>query len=394
MSEGAEIALTFGEASIETPAFIYDEGRITDAIAHINQLASVAGCYVLYTLKPFAVADGLRLLAEHVAGFATSSVFEATLARSILGSRGTVHLTTPGLRDEDLPAVRKYCDYVSFNSLSQWTRLRPNMGAATRCGLRVNPQLSFVADERYDPCRPLSRLGIPLHDLAGELKVAKHRFQGLDGLHFHSNCDSGDLSQLQRTVVHIHSVLGPRLFETIKWINMGGGYIFAANRDEEGFCRAVEFVKRSYGIDVFIEPGAAVVRGAGYLVSTVVDICENDGQRIAVLDTTVNHMPEVFEYQFEPDVLGHTDAGAFDYTLAGCSCLAGDVFGQYSFDRPLAVGSRVVFNNAGAYSLVKAHMFNGINLPTVYARTASGGLVLKRRFTYDDFTSRCEMGHA
>lgn len=392
MVDRAEASQAFNWDRIETPAFVYDESQITEAATRVYRVASAAGCRVLYTLKPFAFADGLRLLVGKVAGFATSSVFEAALARDILGARGTVHLTSPGLREEDLAGVRQSCDYVSFNSLSQLARLRPQIGAMS-CGVRVNPELSFVADQRYDPCRASSRLGIPLRDLARTFNARPDLLQGVDGLHFHSNCDSDDLSQLHRTVLHIHAALGSQLFETIRWLNMGGGYLFAANQGEEEFCKAVEFVRSSYGLEVFIEPGATLVRNAGYFVSTVVDMFENDGQRIAVLDTTVNHMPEVFEYQFEPDVMGHSDDGAFDYTLAGCSCLAGDVFGQYSFDRPLSVGSRVVFTNAGAYSLVKAHMFNGINLPTVYARTPSAEFVLKRRFTYEDFASRCGMPH-
>lgn len=393
MAERAETAQAFDWDRLETPAFIYDESRITEAATRISRVVCAAGCRVLYTLKPFALADGLRLLVGRVAGFATSSVFEAALARDILGTRGTVHLTSPGLRQEDLAGVRRSCDYLSFNSLSQLARLRPQLNGDIHCGLRVNPQLSFVADPRYDPCRVASRLGTPLRDLVQTLAASPDLFQGVDGLHFHSNCDSEDLSQLHRTVLHIHSTAGSELFDRIRWLNMGGGYLFAADQDEDEFCRAVEFVRSSYGLEVFIEPGAAVVRDAGYFVATVVDLFENEGARIAVLDTTVNHMPEVFEYQFEPDVLGHSEDGEFAYTLAGCSCLAGDVFGRYAFDHPLSVGSRVVFANAGAYSLVKAHMFNGINLPTIYARTPSAQFVLKKRYTYEDFTSRCGVPH-
>jgi carboxynorspermidine decarboxylase len=386
---------TFEQDSIETPAFIYDEARITAAAARVCEVASAAGCSVLYTLKPFALADGLRLLVGQVAGFAASSVFEAELAHAILEGRGTVHLTSPGLREEDLAAVREFCDYVSFNSLSQWARLRPLLGASGRCGIRVNPQLSFVTDSRYDPCRLGSKLGVPLNDLVRALESTPDLVSGLDGLHFHSNCDCGDFSQLYGTMVRIQKALGSQMLGTMRWLNMGGGYLFTATTQNlDGLREAVELVRQSYGIEVFLEPGASLVRDAGFLVSTVVDMFASDGQTIAVLDTTVNHMPEVFEYQFEPDVLGHSDDGRFEYTLAGGSCLAGDVFGQYAFERPLTVGSRVVFTNVGAYSLVKAHMFNGINLPTVYARTPSAQFVLKKTYTYQDFASRCGMSHA
>jgi carboxynorspermidine decarboxylase len=389
-SEGREeITLDFDRAAIETPAFVYDEGEIARAALRISRIASEAGCLVLYTLKPFAFADALRLLVGQVAGFAVSSVFEATMARATLGVRGTVHFTSPGLCEEHLGAVLECCDYVSVNSLSQLGWLQPRLNGAVSPGIRVNPQLSFVPDARYDPCRAASRLGIPLAHLASTFAASPHDFDAVQGLHFHSNCDSEDVGQLNGTLRHIHETLGSRFFERMAWLNMGGGYLFSGNGDQADLCSAVDLVRSRYGLEVFVEPGAALVRSAGYMVSTVVDLFENDGHSIAVLDTTVNHMPEVFEYQFEPDVLGHSEDGEFDYTLTGCSCLAGDIFGQYSFDEPLRIGSRVVFNNAGAYSLVKAHMFNGINLPSIYARTPSGAVVLKRRFSYEDFASRC-----
>ena len=125
------------------------------------------------------------------------------------------------------------------------------------------------------------------------------------------------------------------------------------------------------------------------MVSTILDIVESGAKKVAILDTSVNHMPEVFEYQFEPDVIGHHGEGEFEYILAGCTCLSGDVFGEYRFDEHLEIGSQVIFSNVGAYTLVKAHMFNGVNLPTIYSLTESGELVMKKRFSYEDFASRC-----
>ena len=147
-------------------------------------------------------------------------------------------------------------------------------------------------------------------------------------------------------------------------------------------------MRSRHGLCVYIEPGAALVRKAGYLVASVIDMFRSGGKTIAVLDTTINHVPEVFEYQFEPDVLGHDDQADHEYLLAGSSCLAGDLMGVYGFHRRLRIGSRVVFSNVGAYAIVKAHMFNGINLPSIYSVTTAGELILRRRFTYEDFVSR------
>lgn len=394
MIEGADTAQAFNSESIETPAFIYDESCITRAAGLVTRAADAAGCKVLYTLKPFAIADGIRLLVDRVDGFAAASAFEVSMAREILQDRGIVTLTTPGLRAEDVTSVGHLVDHLSFNSLPQWARLRPLLTNGTSCGLRINPRLSFVEDARYNPCRPASRLGAPIEDVVRVLETQPDSLKSLEGLHFHSNCDCDDLVQLHDTVCRVYDVLGPRVFESIRWLNMGGGYLYKADCDVDALCKAVAVVKRHQGLEVFIEPGASMVRESGFIVSSVIDIFENDGKTIAILDTTVNHMPEVYEYQFEPDVLGHSEDGEFEYVLAGSSCLAGDIFGNYAFDEPLEVGSRVVFANQGAYTFVKAHMFNGINLPSIYARTPAAQFVLKRRFTYSDFTSRFGGTHA
>ena len=208
----------------------------------------------------------------------------------------------------------------------------------------------------------------------------------MSGVHFHTNCDSDDLSELVDTIGRIEFALGDDL-KRFRWLNVGGGYSFANQTGVDRLKNEFGRLSDKYGLEIVIEPGAAIVRSAGFFVSSVEDIVEGDDYPIAVLDLSVNHWPEVFEYQFEPDVEGHVDGGRYTYLLAGCSCLAGDLFGVYSFHEPLNVGSRVVFPDAGAYSIVKAHMFNGINLPSIYALTAAGELVLIKRFTYGDFAS-------
>ena len=180
----------------------------------------------------------------------------------------------------------------------------------------------------------------------------------------------------------------PRLLSNISWINLGGGYLF--NEVDPGdLYAAIGLLKEKYNLDVFIEPGQGVVEEAGYIVSSIIDIFESDGKNIAVLDTTVNHMPEIFEYQFRPEIMQESPDGFHEYILAGCTCLAGDVFGTYRFAEPLELGSRIVFQYMGAYTLVKAHMFNGVNLPSIYAYTQDGRLELKKEFGYEDFISRC-----
>jgi len=374
-------------AAVETPAFVVDERVVLEALKSADRLRGLCGCRVLYALKPLACPFVLDLMRPWVDGFAASSVFEARLARSVLGDAGSVQVTTPGFRPAEVAELGRLCNHVAFNSLSQLRRLAPALGDPGKVGLRVNPGLSLVDDERYNPCRPHSKLGVPVATLRRQLTRDPSLLDGFRGLHFHSNCDADDFEPLLRTVRLLEGRLG-RWLHRLEWINLGGGYPLSPAAGPGPLVEAVDLLRSKYGLEVFIEPGAAFVREAGYLVAEVIDMFRSGGKTVAVLDTTVNHAPEVYEYQFEPDVLGHDDDADYEYLLAGSSCLAGDVMGEYGFHEPLRVGSRVVLPDLGAYALVKAHMFNGINLPTVYSVTEAGRLVLRRRFTYDDFLSR------
>ncbi len=377
--------------SLETPAFVYDEAAIKRLLEYAQLVRSRTDCQVLYSLKPLSLPELLEFMAPQLDGFAISSPFEARLARSALDRRekgsGTLHLTSPGIRPNDVAELGKTCDYISFNSVGQWNRHRTALEGKVSCGLRVNPGLSFLDDERYDPCRPNSKLGVPLEEVTALAAGGRNPFDGLEGLLVHTNCDSNDFRQLEDTVDRLHTEVSG-LLRRVSWINLGGGYLFDTSPNLSPLYRAVDFLQSNYGLAVIIEPGAAFVRSAGYIVATVLDIFANKTRNIAVLDTTVNHMPEVFEYDFEPDVVGHDDKGKWEYILAGCTCLAGDLFGEYRFHQPLEIGDQVVFCNAGAYTMTKAHTFNGVNLPTIYALTEAHTLELKKRFTYADYASR------
>ena len=376
---------------VATPAFVYDEAGLDRLIDTLDPVRRATGCKVLFSLKAFSFIDALEMMAPRLDGFAASSLFEARLAREICGRGAEVHLTSPGIRPGDVDDLASLCDYVSFNSISHLRVYGGRMAPYTRLGLRVNPQLSFVPDDRYDPCRPHSKLGVPLERLTATVAADRGQIAGVEGVHVHSNCDSTDLSQLLRTVRHLDERLGP-LLHGLRWINLGGGYLFDEAGDVGQVVEAVASLESRYGLQVYLEPGAALVRSAGFVVASVLDVFPSEGMQVAVLDTTVNHMPEVLEYGFEPDVCGHDDEAEMEYLLAGSTCLAGDVFGVYRFAEPLEIGARVVFGNAGAYTLSKAHTFNGVNLPSVYALDRSGGLTLKKRYGYGDFAERWGVG--
>ncbi len=381
---------------VETPAFVIDERILSESARLGSQLAQDLGFQLLYALKPLPLASVLERLAPDLDGFSASSTFEAKLARSILKrerpSGGSIHVTSPGICDHDIDELGSLCDHVAFNSLSQLQRLAPRLLRKDQVGLRVNPQLSLVEDERYNPCRLHSKLGAPLNEVRARLARDPGPLNGVRGLLIHTNCDSSDYSPLLRTVQHLEETIGGWLGQ-LKWINLGGGYLFEPDQDTSDLAEAVARLRDGHGLTVFLEPGAAFVRSAGSLVAEVIDLFRSDKKRVAVLNTTVNHFPEAFEYQFEPDVLGHDDDAEHEYLLAGCSCLAGDILGEYGFEEPLRIGSRVVLPDLGAYSFVKSHMFNGINLPSVYTVGEDGTPILRRRFTYQDFLSRFGDSH-
>jgi carboxynorspermidine decarboxylase len=372
---------------VETPFFVFREAALRTRCSIIRSLADELDIQVLFPLKPLTLWPLLAFIGREVDGFSASSLFEARIAHAVIPG-GSVHLVSPMIRETEIEELVDLCDTIVFNSIPQWQRLKNDVKAQVECGLRINPELSLVSDRRYDACRKPSKLGVPVGVLGNLIESDRRMLREISGLHFHNNCDSTDFSQLLRTIRALNRTVG-RFLDAVQWINIGGGYLFDSDGNFDAFRSAIDQLRARRSLSVLMEPGASFVRDAGNLVASVVDMFSYDGRSIAVLDTTVNHLPEVFEYQFEPDVAEHKDHGSNRYILAGCSCLAGDVFGEYAFEKPLSIGSRVTFQNMGAYSLVKANMFNGINLPSIYALDEQGELALIREFTFDDFAGRC-----
>jgi carboxynorspermidine decarboxylase len=373
---------------VRTPAFVIDERELTMRAKALEPFRELRQVKLLYSMKACSCVSVMRALRARIDGYSCSSLFEAKLARNVGGRSAILHFVSPVIRNEEIAELAHICDRITVNSENQLQSFCDKGGSSPEVGVRLNPGLNYVNDERYAPCRRNSKLGVPMQIFMDRLAKGAIDLRRVAGLHLHSNCDSNDFGQLLTTLQVVEAAVGSSMGR-FRWINLGGGYAMTSTENVMRVaCRLQEFSER-HGIEVIIEPGAAFVRSSGFLVATVMDLILGDDYPIAVLDTTINHWPEVFEYQFEPDIVNHVDDGEHTYLLAGCSCLAGDLFGTYSFDAPLEVGSRVVFSNAGAYSIVKAHMFNGINLPNVYVLTEDGELVLKKRFTYDDFASRC-----
>jgi carboxynorspermidine decarboxylase len=372
---------TLKNSVASSPAFVLDAAEIIDTLKVLDALRRQCGCKVLYSIKALPFSAILELAKPFVDGFSVSSLFEARLADEVLAGRGSLHLTTPGIRPDEVGELAGLCSHISFNSLNQYQRFGAAASAQASVGLRLNPKLSFLEDVRFDPCRPYSKLGVDIEALCHSTCLEQ-----ISGLHFHTVFSALDFAPLIKTIEKLQSRLGSR-FARLKWLNLGGGYLFGQMEDHSRFVQLVRSLKSDFGIEVYIEPGKAVVGRAGYLIATVIDTFASDGKAIAVLDTSVNHNPEVFEYQRRPELHEHAPDGRHAAMLVGCTCLAGDVFGDYRFNEPLTVGDRVVFKHVGAYSLIKANRFNGYDLPDVYG-VLQESITLLKRYGYQDYRNQ------
>lgn len=369
------------EDAIETPALVYDEATLASDLEAARAIADRGGCRLLFSLKACYLPPILERITRIVDGFSCSSLFEVLLAREIESDK-IIHVTSPAIRSNEATEIGAGATHLSFNSLGQWASLRRRMSKGTSCGIRVNPLRQMGIDARYDPCRPFSHLGVTMATLT--LAASKSVLEGVEGLHFHTNCESDDFGQMRETLQIIADGM-PRLLEQVQWLNLGGGYLAHAAASVESFAALARDVSSSFNVELMFEPGAAIVGRSGSLLTTVIDIVEAQGRQVAIVDSTIHHLADILDFEYTPTVLESRSDGGHSFIVAGRSCLAGDIFGTYAFDEPLQVGSRLTFDDAGAYTLSKATTFNGINLPRVYLRTQDGAVHTIASWAYEDF---------
>lgn len=363
---------------IKTPAMIFNLDKLRQDAERIRSACQNVGAYFLYSVKACAVKQVLEVLSEYVDGFSVSSEFEAQWARKIANNTKTIHWTSPFL---DNPVkLLQFVDYVSCNSMNQFSKLK----AASTIGLRINPQFSITENAKYDPCRHNSKLGVPLSTLLQEPELIK-RF---DGIHFHTTCEQDTFEPLLLTVEHLCKYIGKFLGD-LKWVNLGGGYMFFDEDNWQCLKQTIAIIKKHAKTAlIFLEPGTAAVSDCCDIVTEVHDILISDEGNVVILDTSVNHLPEVLEFNYTPQIESSCPNGKYKYVLAGSTCLAGDLFGSYRFNSPLIVGDKLTINYCGSYSIVKADMFNGINLPNIYSFSSKQGLEFVKSFCYSDYVSR------
>jgi carboxynorspermidine decarboxylase len=373
-----------GRRDLPSPLMIYDLAVIDRKLRLFKDLVATVDGALLYSIKAQPFEGLLRYMAPGIQGFSVSSPFEAQFAESIGRSGHVIHLTSPGVRDEELAGLKGRVTHLHFNSLEQFKRLAPKTPSGIHLGLRINPGLSSIDDDRYNPCRTASKLGVPLHDLQVFLEQQPMLAQGIEGLHFHTHFRAEGAENLEATLHRLKAVIRKRL-TTLRWINLGGGYAPRTQPELDDFKRVLMDFKKGFEGLIVLEPGFGLVGEAGSLRSKVIDRVQREGVEIAVLDTGVHHLPEVFEYQRPPKVREAGPLGSYPTLLAGNSCLAGDLLGLHPFKAPLAIGDTITFEDVGAYAMVKASRFNGHDLPGIAFRHPDGRIEIVKTFGYPDF---------
>ena len=376
---------------LPTPCYLLDEAQLRRNGEILLGVQQRTGCRILLAQKAFSNFDLYPVLAPYLAGTEASGLYESRLGREELPEKEN-HVFCAAYRADEFEELLQYADHIVFNSPSQLAKFGPAAKAAGKSiGLRINPECSTQeGHEIYDPCAPGSRLGTTRAQW--DAAVAEHPELPalLDGLHFHTLCEQ-DANALAVTLDALAEKFGD-LLAKMKWLNFGGGHhITRPGYDMATLERCIHRAQTDWGVTVYLEPGEACALNAGYLLTRVLDVVQNGDTTIAILDASAAcHMPDVIEMPYRPPLLGAGEPGekACTVRLAGPTCLAGDVIGDYSFDVVPAVGDLLVFGDMAIYTTCKNNTFNGMPLPSIYARKPNGITREIVTFGYSDFKHR------
>lgn len=376
-------------AEIPSPCYVLEEAKLRRNLELIDSVQKAAGVTIILALKSFSMYSVFPIVREYLSGATASSLNEIKLVNEYMGVKA--HTYIPAYQDHDFDEVLQRSSHLTFNSWSQWERFKDRVaGSGVSCGIRINPQYSEAATEMYDPCIPGSRLGATRDQLPDQLP------DGLDGIHSHTLCEN-DSFALERTLTAIESRFGDLLHQA-KWVNLGGGHLMTREGyNTDHLIGLLKAFREKYNVDVIMEPGSAIAWQTGVLISTVLDVLNSQGIDVAILDTSfAAHMPDTLEMPYKPRILGSAYSGAYHepvagkptYRLGGMTCLAGDFMGDYSFDKPLEVGDKIIFDDMIHYTMVKTTTFNGVNLPSIGVWKTNDQFDLVRSYGYESFKDR------
>lgn len=368
---------------MRTPYFQVDEALLIHNLEILKGVMDRTGCKILLAQKAFSMFSVYPLMAKYLSGTTASGLYEAKLGKEHFS--GEVHVYSPAFREDEIDEILDMADHIVFNTPNQ---VKKYGSRAKELGvhvlLRVNPECSTQEDHAiYDPCSTGSRMGTTLANLDPSILPM------LDGFHFHTLCEQNS-DALFTTVQAFKEKFGP-LMKGMKYLNLGGGHHITREDYDIPLLESIILdLQSSYGVEVYLEPGEAVVYRAGFLMTRVLELMDN-GMNLAVLDTSAAcHMPDVIEMPYRPPLKDSGEEGekAYTYRLGGPTCLAGDVIGTYSFDKPLQEGSLLCFEDMALYTMVKTNTFNGMGLPSIVLKKSDGTEQLIKSFGYEDFKSR------
>lgn len=404
--------------NLKTPVYVIDEEKLIKNCEILKQVEDESGARILLAQKAFSAYCTYPIIARYLAGTTSSGLFEAKLANEEFYTntqkndndfkdlpstkKPEIHVFEPAFNDDEFLEVCEIADHIVFNSLNQlehhrktWEKAIMEKGSVDSplkrnglsIGLRVNPEFSTQDGHAiYDPCAPGSRLGIRISEFPNEIP------KGVEGLHFHTLCEQG-FEPLKETFDAFEKKFGKYLSDkSLKWINLGGGHhITKPDYDINGLIELIKYIKKTYNLLVYLEPGEAVALNSGYLLTTVMDIVKTDRLPVLILDTSAAcHMPDVLEMPYRPPLKdsGQIDEKPFNYRLSSRTCLAGDVIGDYSFDKEIHIGDRLCFEDMAIYSMVKNNTFNGMPLPDIAVLHQNNVAEVVKTFGYDNFKIR------
>ena len=370
--------------ALPTPCYVVDEAKLLNNLRLLQHVQRASGAHILLAQKCFSMFRLYPLMGEYLAGTTASGIYEARLGHEEMGKEN--HVFAPAFKEQDMQELVQICDHIIFNSFAQFEKHKAVCAqAGVSVGIRVNPECSTQEGEHaiYDPCAYGSRLGVTLAKFPQVLPPE------IEGLHFHTLCEQNADDLL--TTWKAFEAKFSKYFAQLKWLNLGGGHhITHSDYDVEALIDLVKYIRATYHVEVYLEPGEAVALNAGYLVTEVLDIVHN-GLDILILDASAAcHMPDVLEMPYRPPLRGgyEADEKQYKYRLSSMTCLAGDVIGDYSFDKEIKVGDKLIFEDMAIYSMVKNNTFNGIPLPDIVLLHKDGTTELVRRFGYEDFKGR------
>ena len=360
---------------IQTPYFLIDEGRLVENLEVIRRVREESGARSVLALKCFSTWAVFGVMRDYLDGTTSSSLFEARLGREEFG--GEVHAYGVAFSPPEVAAVGAIADKVIFNSVAQLQQLGGLAGDA-EVGLRINPGVSHSAFDLADPARRHSRLGV------GDITAIRPLLGDLDGVMFHFNCENDDLDDLACAVDLIAERYG-EVLHAVSWVSLGGGLAFTGpGYPLDRFCALLRDLGERFGVQVYLEPGEACITSCAELVTTVLDVVHNEVD-VAIVDSSVEaHMLDHLIYGTSPRLVTPA-AGDRRTVIAGRTCLAGDVFGEYDLAATPRVGDEVRFADAAGYTMVKTTWFNGIAMPSIAVRRRDGSVDVAREFGYEDF---------